>query len=127
MKKVSFLLIILMTIVSGYAFYNYRSSMIYSLEGSYQAEILNTREEEIGIYTINFQDDKVGLFSAYFDESSTGTIRNIEDNHYELVFDEFKTECTVLTKDEIQLNIYEEDYIFNRKSDVLIWERDYTF
>ena len=78
--------------------------MIYSLEGSYQAEVLNTREEEIGIYTINFQDDKVGLFSAYFDESITRNIRNLEDNHYELVFDEFTIECTVLSKDEIQLN-----------------------
>lgn len=79
--------------------------MNYFLVGSYQAEILNTREGEIGIYTINFQDDKVGMFSAHFDESSTGTIRNIEDNHYELVFDEFKTECKVLSKDEIQLYI----------------------
>lgn len=66
MKKISFLLLILfITILSGYTIYNFRSTMIYSLEGSYQAEVLNTREEEIGIYTINFQDDKVGLFSAY--------------------------------------------------------------
>lgn len=108
--------IIILALFGVFAIYNYQNSRDYLLNGSYQAEVFNKNEEEVGIYTINFEEEEVTLFSAAFNESYTGIVNDSSNtNEYELQFDEFEIQCIVISKDEIQLSIEDQEYIFEKK------------
>lgn len=124
-KKSFYLLgFIVFIAVSGYAIYSYRASQIYLTEGSYQGEVLNEKEDEIGLYTLNVEGEKVTLFSAVFDESYSGTINSSDTDDYNFTFEGFNIPAVKLSDNEIQLFINEEPYVFNKKSDVPIWEME---
>lgn len=123
LKKTTYILgFIILIVFSSIAIYRYQSSQSYLLEGSYQGEVLNKKENEVGIYTLNVEDGKVTLFSAVFNESYTGTLKSSESNEYDLTFEAFNIPGFILSDNEIQLFIDEEAYLFHKKSDVPIWE-----
>lgn len=129
MKGVSFVkksfyllgLIILMA-VSGYAISSYRASQIYLTDGSYQGEVLNEKEGQVGLYTLNVGEENVTLFSSMFNESFEGTTNNSDPKEYDFAFEGFNIPGVMLSDNEIQLFIDEEPYVFRKKSDVPIWE-----
>lgn len=123
-KSIYILGFIVLIAVSGYAIYSNRASQIYLTEGSYQGEVLNDKEGQIGIYTLNVEEENVTLFSSMFNESFEGTINSSDTNDYDFTFEEFNIRGVMLSDNEIQLSIDEEPYVFRKKSDVPIWEEE---
>lgn len=113
---------IVLIAVSGYAIYSYRASQIYLTEGSYQGEVLNEKEGQVGLYTLNVEEGNVTLFSSMFNESFEGTTNSSDTNDYDFAFEGFNIPGVLLSDSEIQLLINEESYTFHKKSDVPIWE-----
>lgn len=125
MKKPLYIIAFILLIVSAsYAIYNYQNPNVLTLNGSYQGIVFNENEEEVGIYTLNIEDEKVTLFSTKFNESYSGQIVDLDTDNYDLNFDKFKVPLEILSENEIQLVINNEFYIFQKKSDVSIWEID---
>lgn len=123
MKKIIYMLIAALLIVGvGYVVYTNLYPKRYSLNGSYQGEVLNEQEEEIGMYTINFEDEEVTMFSAFFNESFSGQVVNVNLNEYELHFEEFVLSMLTLSDEEVQLLKTDHYYTFYKKSNVPVWE-----
>ena len=121
MRKIIFLAGLVITAVIFSVSY-FSQPKVYPLKGTYQGSILNSAEEEIGIYTVNFVGDHVNFFSAQFKEAHTnGTIKKAErENAYEFIFADLKLPCVLLSRKEMQLTIDGKDYVFLKKSDVPI-------